>query len=1358
MAMPFTTSTIKLSFLLLLSGISFVNAQNIKFEHYSDNSGLSHNSVRHIIQDNNGFLWLGTFSGLNRFDGYQFKPYLSSFLNENGLLNDDITALEFDASSNHMWIGTRNGLSMLDMKTHQFETFLPKKKETSSIPDNEIRSVLVDKTKNVWVGTKTKGLYLFHRKDKSFSKVNIKNFDYIKELYQDEKGNIWVGSYDKGAIAKITLSKEGEIAQLFKYSLSIPGSIEKNPYVNFIYEDHKSDIFIGTRSGLYKLDKEKNIFKNLYIEDIAAREKLGPYFLSIAKSPEGRYWVGTLGGILVCDQLEDIQKGEYDWHYTVLSDDTSLVDNMISALYFDASGVLWIGTEDGLDKYDPYVNQFKLNKDISKYISNQVPRIRGFSKTYDDKVIVATRHNGLFVYSNDQIEPLSRKKYDIASIYSDDGKTFYCGLWNGKLLIYDYLSKRSRVVTVGFKTSPILAFKKLNSETLIIGSFGEGVLFLDINSLTPKNGYSRLLDGLSINKIVLEPNKDILWFATETGVAKYNLITRQINKYQSYSDNKEGLPHNNVSDVLVDANGDVWAATRLGLSIFNTQQNRFEALKKPQELIGKWVTDMVLDINGDIWLNMNNRIARLKPSTNVTNIYSVKSGNRLDVFSSSGFYHEKGSKIFLGGKNGVIYFSPYTIKENKWSPSPFISEFKVQNKDVYPGVEINKQKFDFVDLNFENRVTLDYKNRNFSLQFSSPSYSNQMLNKFEYMLEGFDEQWISASTNSRTVQYTNLYPKNYTFKVRTSNSNGYWSETANYDITISPPFWLTYKAFFLFVGILGLLIYFVRRELKNRLNLKQALLTEKLKQERNEKLNNEKFRFFTNISHELRTPLTLILGPAKDLLKQANDMENEYQGMRARLIHQNANRLLNLVNQILDFRKAQTDELKLKVMKIDILEQSKSVFQSFKELANNKNISFNFNCEDDSIIGWIDKDTHDKILYNLLSNAIKFTGNNGNVDLFVGLRDEAADYLVMEVSDDGIGIPKASQKNIFSRFYQARNSKDSTTGSGIGLSLVKALIKSHKGKITFRSNTAEGTIFTVKIPISRSFYEDHEINELLPNAIEGNLPSAKPKKTPKKSTELKQKIVLIEDNLELRDYLIDYLSDYYKVYSAENGKKGLQLCKQINPILCIADVMMPVMDGLKFCAALKADGSISHIPVILLTALSANEDKVKGYNVGADGYLVKPFDPSLLKTRIANIITTRIELKAKFSGEAESEFSLLTHSPIDEEFMKNVTSLIDKNIAEPDLTTTFLCQELGMSSSKLYRKIKELTDLAPNEFIRTVRLKKSAVLLKSRKYNVSEVTNLIGFNDPLYFSRCFKKQFGYPPSRLIKPKIEIDSF
>lgn len=1342
--------------LLWFLGIAVLNAQNIKFEHYNDNSGLSHNSIRHIVQDNNGFLWLGTFSGLNRFDGYQFKPYLSSFSNGNSLNNDDITALEFDSDSNSLWIGTRNGLTRLDIETHNFETFLPEKNNPYSIGEHEIRSVLVDKMKSVWVGTKTKGLYRFYPEDKKFKKIPLEGFQYIKEIFEDKKGNIWIGSYEKKSIAKLTFDNNGEIDQTITYSLSVPFSNEKNPYVNFIYEDHKSDIFIGTRSGLYKLDKQNDMFENLYIADSYVRDQVGPYFVSIARSPEGRYWLGTLGGLLVCDQLEDISKGKFEWHYTILSDDTSLVDNLISSLYFDTSDVLWIGTEDGLDKYDPYENQFKLNKGISEYIDNQAPGIRGFSKTFDEKLIVATRHNGLFLFNDDIITPLYNKTSDIASIYSKDGKTFYCGLWNGKVLVYDYVTKETNIIDVGFKSSPVLTFKSIDADTMVIGSFGEGAVIVNRSTLKPVITTGKIAPRNSINKIIFDKERGNLWFATEEGVIRYHIATNTKVNYKSNTEDKESLPHNNVSDVIIDQDGKVWAATRLGLSVLNTESDNFVAIKEPRELVGKWVTDMVMDTNGNLWLNMNNSIGRLKASTAALNIYHVKSGNRLDVFSSSGFYHIEGSKIFLGGKNGVIHFSPYTIKENQWSPKPFISEFKVQNKTVYPRMEINGQTILDKDLNFGKEVTLKYNNRNFSIQFSNPSYSNERLNKFEYMLEGFDENWISANNSSRTVQYTNLYPDNYTFKVRSSNSNGYWGDTASFNIKVLPPFWFTYKAFFLFLSIIALLVFLGKKELKNRMKLKQALLMEKLKQERNEKLNNEKFRFFTNISHELRTPLTLILGPAKDLLKQAGKTQNEYQETRAKLIHHNANRLLNLVTQILDFRKAQTGELQLKVSKIDILEQSKSVFESFKELAKNKNISLNFNCENESIFGWIDKDKLDKILYNLLSNALKFSNNHGNVDLFLGLNDDLAEYLIIEVSDDGIGIPEASQKNIFSRFYQARNSKESTTGSGIGLSLVKSLVELHKGSIIFKSKSGEGTIFTIKVPISRKFYENFELNELLPNQITKEVQAVKPKKKVLNSVHLKQKIVVIEDNIELRNYLIDYLSDYYKVYSAENGKEGLRLCKQIKPILCVADVMMPVMDGLEFCAALKSDEFISHIPVILLTALSENEDKVKGFNVGADGYLVKPFDPSLLQTRIVNIINTRLELKSKFSVEAESEISLLTHSPIDEEFMQKVTKLIDKNLKETDLTTAFLCKELGMSSSKLYRKIKELTDLAPNEFIRTIRLKKSAALLKTKKYNVSEVTNLIGFNDPLYFSRCFKKQFGYPPSKLIKDEVRMD--
>jgi len=679
-----------------------------------------------------------------------------------------------------------------------------------------------------------------------------------------------------------------------------------------------------------------------------------------------------------------------------------------------------------------------------------------------------------------------------------------------------------------------------------------------------------------------------------------------------------------------------------------------------------------------------------------------------------------------------------------------ITEFKIQNEEIEPGVEINGQIPLIKDINDIKDITLEYKNRNFSLQFSAPSYVKEKLNRFEYMLEGFDEDWISTTSNSRTVQYTNLFPGDYTFKIKSSNSDGFWSDVNAYYITIKPPFWLTYQALFLFLALLILIIYFIRKEMKNRLRLKQELVTEKVNRERDIKLNNEKLRFFTNISHELRTPLTLILGPAKQLLEESNNNSSDYQKSRFNLIHQNASRLLNLVNQVLDFRKAQTGELKLKVSKTDILLFTTNTFDSFKEFAFNKQIDLNIISEVENLFGWIDRDKFDKILYNLLSNAIKFTNKYGHVDLFVKLKENDKNTLVIEVSDDGIGIPLKSQEKIFTRFYQATNSKENNTGSGIGLSLVKSLVELHKGTIVVISKPNEGSTFTVEIPIDRESYTKKEVFEFISNKEVDEPEIFVPAKRKTTNTEIKDKVLVIEDNIELRKYLIDYLSAYYKVYEAENGKEGLQLCRKIKPMLCVADVMMPVMDGLEFCNELKNDEFISHIPVILLTALSENEDKVKGYDVGADSYLVKPFDPSLLKSVIVNTIKTRLELKAKFSNEMESEVGLLTHSPIDKELMDQVTNIIEEHIDDVDLTTNYLCQELGMSSSKLYRKIKELTDLAPNEFIRTIRLKKSAQLLKTKKYNVSEVTDLIGFNDPLYFSRCFKKQFGFPPSKLLK--------
>lgn len=1350
-----TKRIIAFVYLYLFLGIGGIYAQNIKFEHYNDNDGLSHNSVRHILQDKNGFLWLGTFSGLNRFDGYQFKAYTASSSTTNELQNDDITALELDSDSNQLWVGTRNGLSRFEMNTHTFTTFLPDAKKINSLADHEIRSIHIDRFKRVWVGTRDKGLFIYYPTKNTFEKVDLQKFNYIKEIFEDSKGNIWVGSYKTASIAKITLNEKGTILNSKSYNLPVPTSKEKNPYVNFIYEDSKADIFVGSREGLYKLSLSNDSFENLYIEDEAIRDKIGPHFISIAKAPDGKYWLGTLGGILVVEQLEDLSLQDFEWYYSELSDDDSLVDDLISSLFFDASGVLWIGTEDGFDKYDPFENQFKTNKDISKHIENQMPRIRGFSKTHDGKIVVATRHNGLFISENDKYIPLFNGQLDIASIQSFDGKTFYCGLWNGEILAYDYLKRSSKIFNVGFSQSPVLSFANTGDNKMVIGTHGEGAVTIDMKTFETIDMPGASNVDKTINKIVVDDIGQI-WFATQLGVFRYDPVSKITTSYAANSDSENGLLHNNVSDLTIDEKGKIWAATRKGLNYYDVNLNDFEPATVPEKLNGKWITDVVSDSKNTLWLNLNNnQVGRYNTESFELKTYRTNSGNRLDVFSLSGFYYDDDSNIYLCGKNGIIFFSPENLKDNNYSPPPIITNVSIQNKAIEVGSILNDQKILEYDINEKRELQLKNANKNFAFSFSSPSYVNERFNNYSYVLEGFDESWNTVDAKQRTVQYTNLFFGDYTFKVKAMNSHGIWSEASEYKVSISPPFWLTYKAFLLALSLLLVVLYLARREFKNRLKLKQALLVEKLKQERNEKLNSEKFRFFTNISHELRTPLTLILGPAKDLLQQAGKTQNEFQESRSKLIHQNANRLLNLVNQILDFRKAQTGELNLKVMELDILERSKTIFHSFEDLAKNKHVSFNFNSESESIFGWIDKDKLDKILYNLLSNAIKFTNKHGNVDLFLAYSDDSK-YLVIEVSDTGIGIPEASQKNIFSRFYQTRNSKENNTGSGIGLSLVKSLVTIHKGEINLKSKPGEGTIFSLTLPIGREFFDDNEVQEFVTAPESEELQLNKPKKKRISTTHLKQKIVIIEDNDELRSYLVDYLSDYYKVFSAVNGKEGLHMCRQIKPILCIADVMMPVMNGIEFCQALKTDEFISHIPVILLTALSENEDKAKGYNAGADGYLVKPFDPSLLKTRIANIITSRLELKTKFSGEVESEISLLTHSPLDEDFMKKVTQLIDDHITENSLTTSFLCRELGMSTSKLYRKIKELTDLAPNEFIRTVRLKRSAILLKTKKYNVSEVTDLIGFNDPLYFSRCFKKQFGYPPSALIKNETSID--
>ena len=1323
----------KLSLLFTLLSILHINGQSLNFEHYGLKDGLSQSSIRNIVQDNHGFLWIATFGGVNRFDGYEFKMFKSEFNDPNFIQANEVVDMELDSKEN-LWVGTTFGLFKYHIPTGTNKTYNHKLDDKSSLAGDEIRTVYLDKSNRLWVGTKFDGISFYDDEKDSFHSLKVENVRNVRSIQEAQDGRYWFSTFNKG-IFSFELSENNELVDLKSHKL-----IAKNqsviPEIYFLFEDKKFDLFAGTKKGIFKLNKLKNEF------ELLPQKNEEDYFRCITKGPNDNYWLGTLNGLIKCKNIEGISSGEYERYNSKNTELHSLSNNYILSLLFDKSSVLWIGTENGFEKYDAYDNQFKsISRNFSDHYS--FPNVSSFAKIIGGELLVGTHSNGLYINKNNEFKRILPQYNNIASIYTVDNKIFYIGLWSGQIVKYNYLNNKESLIDVGFKNSPIFSFYKINEDEFLIGAKGEGLILYNFSSKKSRFVNREKLGKLDINKIVKTSN-NIFWIASEDGIYKLNYETEEAKVYKS---EVSELSNDRIKDIVIDKKGKVWVGTRQGLKYYDPISDSFKVEIENVNLHKNWVTDIAIDSTGVMWLNMNyNQLGKYNPKEKDFRLFYVNNGIRSNAENKKGFLLFDNSKIYIGGDNEIIYFSPSKLRENKIAPLPIISEFKIQNKIINPGTEVNGEVIMLEELNYSKKVDLSYENRNFSIKFSVPSFVKEGRNEFKYKLEGLDEDWHTVNNDSRTIQYANLFPNEYVLKIKAANNDGYWSETVSYYINIKPPFWLTYKAFLLLILVLSVLVYMVKNQISNRLKLKNALLMEKVKRERDEKLNNEKLRFFTNISHELRTPLTLILGPVKQLLEKQD--RSDYEVGRIKLIDQNAMRLLQLVNQILDFRRAQTGELKLKVSATEIVSSTKSIFSSFNQLADDKQISYSFNSELEKIEGWIDVDKYNKILFNLLSNALKFTKDYGTVDLFLGISEDKTDRIVIEVSDDGIGIPKKSQEKVFDRFYQATNSKDNTTGTGIGLSLVQSLIKLHKGKITLESEVDKGTTFIVEIPFCKESFSKKEIFELPLKPVQEK--SKKVITKVKQSTEVKQRILLIEDNVEVRKFLVDYLSDSYKVYEADNGKEGLQVCRKIKPDLCVVDVMMPIMDGFKFVEELKADENISNTAIVMLTALSENENKIKGYSIGVDGYLVKPFDASLLKTRIENILKIRFNLKQQFSGEVESDVTALAHSQIDVELISRLTELIKENISNPDLSSTFLCEQLAMSSSKLYRKIKQLTDLSPNEFIRTVRLKKSAILLKTKNHNVSEVATMVGFNDPLYFSRVFKKQFGYSPSKLIK--------
>ncbi|MGQ1947744.1 hybrid sensor histidine kinase/response regulator transcription factor [Geofilum sp. OHC36d9] len=1319
--------------LLIISCV--IRAEELRFEHYNDERGLSHNSIRSILQDSNGYIWLGTFGGVNRFNGFDFDAFSGEIDNPDYLQDDDITQLVLEDDT-YLWIGTSNGLTSFHIPTSTFKTFHPDV-NNSNLVGNKIRSLFVDAQKRIWVGTKENGVCYYDHRNDLFVPVKIDGVEYVRSIVQTHDKTIWTGTFGQGVYA-FKLDINDSIRELKHYRIN--NSLVDNsadPDVFFIYEDHKFDVFVGTRNGLFKRNKFTDEF-----ELLEQKNSSPDFFRCITQGPNGRYWIGTLNGLLVCDRLEDISIGKYDRYVKDLLNPLSLVHNYVISLFFDKSGVLWIGTENGLDKYDPFRNQFKtisgqsLAKDVALDISS-------YGKTVDGNLLLGTHSNGLYLLKNKTLIQISSKQQRIGSIYTDDGKVFYCGLWDGRILKYNYLTAQNEIIDVGINDSPVFSILKVSPSKLLVGSHYEGVLEYDLLTKTHVKIKSEVQNLKGINKII-QDDSSVIWFATQYGVFKYNRAHNTLKNYINTEGGSSGVSTIEIKDIVIDDEGMLWAGTRCGLYYYDQEIDDFVKVVRPDELKCLWITDMAVDSLGKIWLNVNyNKIASFNPRNKELKFFSVKTGVRSTIYNRRGFLYFDHSRIYLGGENGIVYFSPAGIYENTYSPKPNIDKFIVHNKEVIIGEEINGQVILSKGFNYLKAVDLNYQNRDFSISFSSPSYVSEKLNQYQYMLQGYDEEWITVGRDQRNVQYTNLKPGNYKFKIKARNNNGYWSDVSEYQINILPPFWYTYKAFVIYFLVISFLLFQIRRVIIFRVKMKQELLFEKIRREKDEKLNEEKLRFFTNISHELKTPLTLIFGPARQLLELSN-VDQEVR-KKHQLIYSNASRLLGLVNQIIDFRKVEQGEVKLMVSHIEIVHYTQQLFESFQIMADQKQLAYSFECKEEKIEGWIDVNKYERIIFNLLSNAFKFT-LNGEVKLLLDIVEKESRYIQIAVQDTGIGIPKNRQGKIFNRFYQVREQLKYNTGSGIGLSFVKSLVEIHHGEISFESEINKGSSFFIHLPIGKESYASDELFEcnIITPPVKASIEEHKEDVIT--SFANKESVLIIEDNEELREYIVNTLSDTYGTYEASNGEEGLELVRKTRPIMVVSDVMMERMDGFEFCRQLKKDDEISHIPVILLTALDEIENKKEALKLGADAYISKPFDPSLLKVQIANIIDNRRKLKKRYSADADMEIDQLSHSQADDEFIRKIQVFIQENIMSPKLNKELLCSEFGISSSKLYRKIKELTDLSPNEMIRTVRLKNAFVLLKNGNNNVSEVAYKVGFSDPFYFSRCFSKQFGHPPS------------
>lgn len=1383
----------QLIWLLFFLVTSFSNAQfsNLKFENLDTSKGLSSSTCQDVFQDSEGFLWFGTIDGLNKYNGYEFEVYRTVLNDPHSISNNRINTITEDGYG-RLWIGTDNGLNVFDKNTEKFYKInLYQTKAGEANFREVINALLYDKkTNTLWVTSK-KGLIkllLNHTGAGSFDKIKFEHYVNIPNdktsidnndatnVINDSKGNVWVGT--KGNHLHRYNSKTNNFT---RFSIDFEGNQYLNHLPKQILIDKDGDFWIGNDlSHLFLFDVDKNVFKK-----VSPVNKRIPIF-HLYQDKKGIVWVSTDGGGIF---LMDKKKGLLQHLKYNPYDPFSLSNNQPSKVLEDKNGIYWIATYNtGVNKlamsktsFGHYFYKKESNEGLSAKIAQSVlqdSKKRIWIGTDGGGLNLFDEKNGTFKHFRARPgDPNSLSSDKIVYLLEGDNGVLWVCTWDSGLnkfytdtgIVKSYQYNRNNPFSIGQNT--VWSAEKDFQGRLWLGTSTAGLnLFDPVNEkfYQYKNipGDSNSLISNFVFSLFID-SKNRLFTGTSQGLSftVLNKLKGEIPKKIKFTEIKiKNIQGNRINYITEDHKGNIWVGTDMGLYELDPELNLKHSYSSLNGLPNNLVVGIQEDNNRNLWITTKGGLSLLNPKTQTFKNFNAHDGLQGTEFQSKSIDKTEDGRIIVGGINGFNIFNPNNISLKSNIVNPVITEISLFNKKIKAGDTVNGRILLNKSVTKIKEIELKYDEGYISFSFVALNYQNPERVKYAYKMDGLDENFINAG-NTRIANYSNLEPGNYTFEV-VASVDGQWKQARKSSIRIgvqSPPWktWWAYSIYVLaFVSALWFSIYYY---------------TKKVREDKEQELDQMKLNFFINVSHEFRTPLTLILNPVDKILSAYNDPEEVKKS--ALIIQRSSRRLLHLVNQLLDLRKMDLGKTELELSRMNIVKFSKDIFLLFEDLAKAKGIQFVFDASKKEIYGMFDPDKIEKILTNLLSNAVKFTDKGGTVTLslselnqekskailwfFRKLRRER--LLEIRVSDTGIGLKKEQLKEVFQRFFHADTSK---TGTGIGLNFIKSLVELHKGEILVESEYQIGTTFSVRLPAdlpadkkgSVSLYQagNYKIdrNSLTSAEYEIAISNEEDDTVSLESEKGNRPVVLIvEDNKELRNHLKNELSNQFQVKEAANGLIGLEKVRKYYPDIVISDVMMPEMDGFELCRQVKNDLETSHIPVILLTARSLEEDRIEGYDTGADEYLSKPFNINVLKARIKNLLEARKRARERFAsigGILPS--SEITTNSIDEMFLDKTTKIVVDNISDPDFTLEDIIKELGLGRSQFYRKISSITGQNPSNFIRTVRLKYASELLVSKKYSVKEITHMCGFNSSAYFTKTFKELFGLTPTQFVEGK------